>query len=76
MRARAGARERSAAQSAPRRQQQALAAVGALEVAVLEREGLGDVTVELGVAHVPDTRAEDVTRVKRAIEKAGFEVAT
>lgn len=43
---------------------------------VLEREGLTDVTVELGVAHVPDARAEDVTRVKRAIEKAGFEVAS
>lgn len=42
---------------------------------VLDREGLPDVTVELGVAHVPDDRPEDdVTRVKRAIEKAGFEV--
>lgn len=41
---------------------------------VLDREGLSDVTVELGVAHVPDARPEDVTRVKQAIEKAGFEV--
>ena len=41
---------------------------------VLDREGLADVTVELGVAHVPDARSEDVPRVKRAIEKAGFEV--
>lgn len=42
---------------------------------VLEREGLSDVTVELGVARVPDSRREDVTRVKAAIAKAGFEVA-
>jgi copper chaperone CopZ len=42
---------------------------------VLEREGLTDVTVELGIAHVPDERAEDLSRVKQAIEKAGFEVA-
>lgn len=43
---------------------------------VLDREGLSDVTVELGVARVPDTRSQDVTRVKQAIEKAGFEVAS
>lgn len=43
---------------------------------VLDREGLSDVTVELGVAHVPETRASDVVRVKQAIEKAGFEVAS
>jgi copper chaperone CopZ len=42
---------------------------------VLDREGLSDVTVELGVAHVPDARSNDVARVERAIEKAGFEVA-
>jgi copper chaperone CopZ len=43
---------------------------------VLARDGLSDVTVELGVARIPDARAEDVTRVNRAIEKAGFEVAS
>jgi copper chaperone CopZ len=43
---------------------------------VLDREGLSEVTVELGVAHVPDARAADVARVKQAIEKAGFEVAS
>ena len=42
---------------------------------VLEREGLSDVTVELGVAHVPEGRAGDLARVKQAIEKAGFEVS-
>ena len=39
---------------------------------VLDREGLSDVTVELGVAHVPESAA--VEKVKQAIEKAGFEV--
>jgi copper chaperone CopZ len=43
---------------------------------VLDREGLPDVTVELGVAHVPAPREGDVPRVKQAIEKAGFEVAS
>ena len=42
---------------------------------VLEREGLSDVTVELGVARVPEARAADIARVKQAIEKAGFEVS-
>jgi copper chaperone CopZ len=42
---------------------------------VLDREGLSDVTVELGVVHVPDPRSNELTRVKQAIEKAGFEVA-
>ena len=42
---------------------------------VLEREGLSDVTVELGAVHVPEGRADDLPRVKQAIEKAGFEVA-
>ena len=41
---------------------------------VLDREGLSDVTVELGVARVPDARSGDDARVKQAIEKAGFEV--
>ena len=41
---------------------------------VFEREGLSSVTVELGSARIPDSRAEDVARVKKAIEKAGFEV--
>jgi copper chaperone CopZ len=41
---------------------------------VLEREGLASVTVELGVARVPDARAGDLAQVKNAIEKAGFEV--
>jgi len=43
---------------------------------VLAREGLENVTVELGIAHVPDDRVGDVDRVKRAIENAGFEVAS
>jgi copper chaperone CopZ len=37
---------------------------------VLAREGLDDVTVEVGVARL--AREGDVPRVKAAIEKAGF----
>lgn len=37
---------------------------------VLAREGLDDVTVELGVARLP--RETDAPRVRAAIEKAGF----
>jgi copper chaperone CopZ len=43
---------------------------------VLAREGLEAVTVELGVAHVPDDAVADLDRVKQAIAKAGFEVAS
>lgn len=37
---------------------------------VLARDGLDDVTVELGVARL--AREADIPRVKAAIEKAGF----
>ena len=40
---------------------------------VLDREGLSSVTVELGLAHVPNPT--DLERVKAAVEKAGFAVA-
>jgi copper chaperone CopZ len=41
---------------------------------VLERAGLTTVTVELGIARVPNEH--DVDRVKRAIDDAGFVVAS
>ena len=41
----------------------------------LAREGLDDLTVELGVIQMPDDRTGDLDRVKVAVEKAGFEVA-
>ena len=42
----------------------------------LAREGLETVTVELGVVHVPEEHAGHLERVKQAIDKAGFEVAS
>jgi copper chaperone CopZ len=43
---------------------------------VLDREGLSDVMVELGVARIPEDRRDDLPRVKQAIEKAGFEIGS
>lgn len=40
---------------------------------VLDRDGLAEVTVELGLARVPE--GVDPARVRAAIEKAGFTVA-